>query len=288
MGTLLNDLENGVWEGRRLNLRPDVLRIKLKEKLQLSVLDFVYNHALYNQLIFYGGTCLRICFGMNRMSEDVDFETSGSFDKKDFASQIKDYFAKNMHDNSVTTHVPGKNISRIELRFPVLCALGLTNHEGENLIIKVEVNQIKDSYPIEFMTLSRDRFSMVIRHYDLPTLMAGKMLACLERVWEKKGVRVKGRDYYDLIWYMQKGIIPNATRLSAATQPYTMKEAFEKISQKVEKIKTNDLLADLGALFENVDFPKRWVAMFQEQFRQLYCHYVSQPLTEPSFPPTPK
>lgn len=216
------------------------------------------------------------------MSEDVDFETTTSFDKKEFAKRIKDYFVKNVQYGSVSVHVPGRNIDRIELRFPVLYELGLSDHESENLIVKVEVNPTQEVYPVESHVLSRDRFSFVISRYDAPTLMAGKMIACLERVWERKGVQVKGRDYYDLIWYMQKGIIPNVVRLSASPQHYTIEEAFKKISEKVENIKPKDLLADLGALFENVEFPQRWVATFKEQFWQLYRRYQINAQPPPS------
>lgn len=273
MGTLIDDLKHVVHEGTLLAQRPDIMRIRLKEKLQLSVLDFIYNNKKYNHLIFYGGTCLRICFGLNRMSEDIDFETTTQFSKEDFASLIKDYFMKSLQYKPVSVHVPGSGVGRIELRFPVLYELGLSKHVGENLLIKVEVNQIKDTYPTEFKAISTDRFSFVARHYDLPTLMAGKMLACLTRVWQKKGVKVKGRDYYDLLWYMQKGVIPNAARLANSSGCYTIKDSIDKIQEKVMTIKPKDLLSDLENLFENVEFPKRWVNTFKEQFEQLYRRY---------------
>lgn len=276
MGTLLHDLEIVVHECRRQNLRPDITRIKLKEKLQLYVLNFIYNHPQFHHLIFYGGTCLRICHQLNRMSEDIDFETTQPFDKNKFANQIKDHFQKHLMFAAISTHVPGKNIERVELRFPILYKLGLSTHEKENLIVKVEVNPIQESYPTEFMTLAKDRFSFVIRHYDLPTLMAGKILACLERVWEKKGIKVKGRDYYDLIWYMQKGILPNANRLAQAKQAYGIQEAFLALNTKIEKIKPSDLLADLRPLFENAEFPKKWVAIFKKEFQSLYKHYQTK------------
>lgn len=273
MGTLISDLEAVLQEGKQLGLRPDVVRVKLKEKLQLYVLDFIYNDPKYNHLIFYGGTCLRVCFDINRMSEDVDFETTDLFDKKEFASRISEYFIKNVQHRHFRAHIPGQGVERIELRFPVLNELGLSAHEAENLIVKVEVNSIKKNYPTEWKTISKDRFSFVIRHYDLPTLMAGKMIACLERVWEKRGVKVKGRDYYDLLWYMQKGVLPNAARLEGAKQPYKIKEVFEKLGQKIKKIEEMDLLADLGPLFENMEFPKRWVSTFKEQFAQYLRTY---------------
>lgn len=273
MGTLLNDLEVTTRMCRNAGLRPDVTRIKLKEKLQLFVLDFIYNRPPYNELIFYGGTCLRICFQLNRMSEDIDFETTTPFDKKKFADAISDYFAKHHQYPLLTAHVPGKGIERIELRFPVLFELGLSPHAAENLMIKVEVNSIEKSYPTELKLLAKDRFSLVIRHYDLPTLMAGKMLACLNRVWVKKGAQIKGRDYYDLLWYMGQGIRPNADRLADAKRPYSVQEAFETLSEKIETIKERDLLTDLIPLFENNRFAEQWVSTFKSQFRQLYQKY---------------
>lgn len=277
MGTLVNDLEQAVREGRQLSLSPQVTRIKLKETLQLYVLDFIYNSMKYHHLIFYGGTCLRICFGLNRMSEDVDFETTAPFDKRKFAGEIGNYFAKRVQYDRVGVHVPGRGIDRVELRFPLLRELGLSTHESENLMVKVEVHRTKETYPTELKTLSRDRFSFVIRHYDLPTLMAGKMIACLERVWEKRGIKVKGRDYFDLIWYMQQGIVPNVARLAGATRRYTIREAFEELNKKAEGLRPRDLLADLEALFENAEFPGRWVAAFKEQFRRLYERYRVAP-----------
>ena len=280
MATLINDLEEVVHEGQRLGLTPEIIRIKLKEKLQLYVLDFIYNSPTYHPLIFYGGTCLRICFGLDRMSEDVDFETTGPFDKHRLARDLEAYFKKKVQVGSLTTHVPGRGVNRVELRFPVLRQLGLSTHESENLIVKVEVNPTSHHYPVGLKTVAMDRFSCVIRHYDLPTLMAGKMLACLERVWEKKGVKVKGRDYYDLIWYMQKEIVPNAERLADAAKKYTIQDAFEEIHKKVEQIKPIDLLADLGVLFENRDFPRRWVGTFREQFMSRYEQYETGPFDE--------
>lgn len=269
MGTLLNDLEAVVQEGRRTGWAPEITRVKLKESLQLYVLDFIYNSAAYHHLIFYGGTCLRVCFGLNRMSEDVDFETTRPFEKKQLAHDIEMHFKKKIQYGPIRVYSPGRGVDRVELRFPVLRQLNLSTHESENLIVKIEVNRTPHLYPTEFKTISQDRFSFVIRHYDLPTLMAGKMLACLERVWEKRGVKVKGRDYYDLLWYMQKGVRPNLQRLANSPQKYTLDEAFRKIHEKIERINPADLLADLRVLFENGDFPRRWVETFKGQFENL-------------------
>lgn len=273
MGTLVDDLKITTQEGRASGMRPDVIRIRLKEKLQLFVLDFIYNHPSYNHLIFYGGTCLRICFHLNRMSEDIDFETTSPFEKKDFAAKARHHFTARYQYPDLTAHIPGKNVDRVELRFPVLYELGLSPHQKEQLILKVEVQQTGKTYPTELKTMAKDRFSFVIRHYDLPTLMAGKILACLDRIWIKNGARVKGRDYYDLLWYMQQGIKPNADRLADAKITRTIHAAFEQLNEKVDQIKERDLLTDLLPLFENSHFAETWVKTFKAQFRQLISSY---------------
>ncbi len=269
MGTLLNDLEGVVLEGRQGGRPPEITRVKLKECLQLYLLDFIYNSAAYHHLIFYGGACLRVCFGLNRMSEDVDFETTRRFDKERLARDLETHFKKKIQYGALRVRSPGRGVNRVELRFPVLRELGLSTHESENLIVKIEVNRTERDYPTELKTISQDRFSLVVRHYDLPTLMAGKMLACLDRVWERGGVKVKGRDYYDLLWYLQKGVRPNAQRLADSLRKYSVEEAFGEIREKIERIRPADLLADLRVLFENGDFPARWVETFKEQFATL-------------------
>ena len=92
MGTLIDDLKMTCQESRSSGLRQDALKIRLKERLQLYVLDYIYNSPEYNHLTLYGGTALRVCFNLNRMSEDIDFETTRPFDKGRFAKEIKNYF----------------------------------------------------------------------------------------------------------------------------------------------------------------------------------------------------
>jgi len=265
MATLLDELGRVVQESRHAGLRPDVIRLKLKEKLQLYVLDFIYNDPKYQNLIFYGGTCLRKCFNINRMSEDVDFESMAPFDKKQFAKDIQQHFHK-MGYKEIKPFTPGSGVNRIELRFPVLYQLGISSHETENLNVKVEVNPTDKKYPTEPKTMSEDRFSFVIRHYDLPTLMAGKMAACLS-------IKIKGRDYYDLIWYMQKGVMPNPDRLKETRGHYTVSSAFNKLDDIVSKIKPGDLAADLNPLFEDARFVEKWIAAFPEEFALLRKKY---------------
>lgn len=279
MPTLVDELAQVAHEAKHQGISSEAIRTKLKETLQFYVLDFIYNSPKYQHLVFYGGTCLRICFRLNRMSEEIDFETTTPFDKKQFAHDVSQHFQQKIQYRNMCAVTPGASLQRIELKFPLLHTLGLSQHEAANLIVKVEVNQTQHVYPTAVKTVSQDRLSFIIRHYDLPTLMAGKMCACLHRVWEKRGVIVKGRDYYDLVWYMQKAILPNRERL-AASGTQTIGGAFEEIRAKVHTIKPAHLVADLEILFENSVFPRRWAATFSEEFEQLYQQYAAAPFVD--------
>lgn len=269
MGTLIDDLREVVNEGKRQNIKNEVLRIKLKEKVQLYVLDYVYNNPEYRNLIMYGGTSLRICYDLNRMSEDIDFETTKPFDKKRFALDIKDYFIKKIRHLALTAPFPGQRINRVEIRLPVLFELGLSPHEQENLIVKVEVNEIKKNYPTLSTPISKGWFSFIIKHYTLEVLMAGKVMACLDRVWKKNRAHIKGRDFYDLLWYMEKGIVPDKNYL-LERGGYRLDEVFLKLKEKIEKIKPADILIDLLPMLENYNFAKDWAKIVHDQFLRMW------------------
>ena len=58
----------------RQNLPSGVIQNHIKEHLQFYVLDFIYNSRFGKTFLFTGGTCLKICYGLNRLSEDIDFD----------------------------------------------------------------------------------------------------------------------------------------------------------------------------------------------------------------------
>ena len=108
---------------------------------------------------------------------------------------------------------------RIYLKFPILRDLGLSaREETDDLFLKVEVFSEFDfceHYSTEIRPIFKYNRSVLIKMLDASTLMATKVRAILFRKWEKTDqqgnttVKVKGRDYFDLLWYLQKGIQPN-------------------------------------------------------------------------------
>ncbi len=230
----------------------------LKEYLQILALGFIYSHPKYSQMFFYGGSCLAHCFGLPRMSEDLDFvDAKGEMEIFALARDLEDYFNKK-------TDLPA-NVTvqkfRIYLKFPILRELRLAEKQESNLIfLKVEIFQkfiFCRKYKTEMVPLFKFNKSILIRTFDLPTLMATKIRAILFRKWEKiaKGgkslAKVKGRDYFDLMWYLEKGIKPNMDCLEDINSKEELKEKLLKI---IDKVDARSIEIDLESFIDKKDF----------------------------------
>lgn len=227
----------------------------LKEYLQILVLDFIYSHKKYGQLSFYGGSCLNHCHNLPRLSEDLDFV---DLDKKikipELANDLEEHFKKNT-DLKVKA-VPQK--FRAYLKFPLLHELGLAGKsESDLLFLKVEVFKGFDfcrNYEVEFIPLFKFNKTILVKTFDLATLMATKIRAVLHRKWEKTDkngkilAKVKGRDYFDLMWYLEKGIAPNIGCIEGVA---SMEDLKEKLLAAVEKADAKSIQIDLEPLIDS-------------------------------------
>jgi predicted nucleotidyltransferase component of viral defense system len=232
----------------------------LKEYLQIVVLDFIYSHPVYSQLLFYGGSALAHCFDLQRLSEDLDFiDETKKVNVPKLAKDLEDYFKKRT-DLEVTTTVQK---FRIYLKFSILRELGLsTREETDILFLKVEVYSEFDfctKYSTDIRPVFKYNRSVLIKTFDPATLMATKIRAILFRKWEKTDkegnatVKVKGRDYYDLLWYLQKGIQPN---ISCIEDVKDMKDLKKKLLAMVAAVDSKSIQLDLEALIINPSFVK--------------------------------
>jgi len=253
--------------------------VYLKEYLHSFVLDFIYSSKTYNGLNFYGGSCLRHLYGLTRLSEDLDFDASGLPTLANFETDIKSYFKSNTgYDLIETKRQEGVwGINRITLKFPILYNLGLAPTPNERLFVKTEFSNHKQHGTIVNKTVSLYGKVFSAKHFSLDTLFAGKILACLERIFQKgaEEIYIKGRDYYDLLWFMEQKITPNAEKLlKDGKQTYTQESAFKALSDKVETIKERDLMLDLEPLFPDSVFVETWAKHFKDMYFSLVKNYV--------------
>lgn len=252
-------------------------RIVLKEFLQAYTLDFLYNHPDYRRLNFYGGTCLHIIYSLNRLSEDIDLDNSDMVDLSMLENDLLTYFQSYIGYPQVAakTQVGERGVRRTTLKFPVLYELGLSAHTGEALHLKVEVSQHRQVSIVQKTPVLQFGRSYVASHFSLETMMAGKLIACLERDFHKGESTVKGRDYYDILWFMQQKILPLEEKLAKdGQQPYTTQSALALLNEKVQRININDLAADLLPLFEKRTFIVAWLESFKDNFSAYYQAYL--------------
>jgi len=105
----------------------------------------------------------------------------------------------------------------------------------------------------------------------LEDLFASKIAAVLLRTFRKgRGEKVtfKGRDYFDLIWFLEKGVKPNPERLKDLIKIDSMNKILKELDEKVELVKENYLKEDLLPLFKEVDLVDSFVANFKQLYKQ--------------------
>ncbi len=180
------------------------LRNATLEVMQQVTLAGLHRGGFFEKAAFYGGTCLRIFYGLGRFSEDLDF----SLLKSDDSFNIEDYFPaiveefKTLGREVMITKKDKRNFGKVESAFlkDNTHVYNLSFQTEKSYKIKIEVDT---QPPLGFSTeqkLLLQPFSFMTRCITLPGLFAGKMHALIFRGW---GNRVKGRDWYDFEWYIR-------------------------------------------------------------------------------------
>lgn len=265
-------LKNLVEEKKRQGQSNDIIRNLLKGSLQFYVLDFIFNSSYGKNLILTGGGALRIGYGLNRLSEDLDLdlEWKKEINKEKLSKEILEYFKKNQKFSEVeaTISIRGKQ-KKIYLKFPILYALGIAGKsESEKLYVKIEIAQnVSSCYQTKFIPVAKFNLNFLLRIYTAETLMASKIIAILKRSFKKgKGNRItfKGRDYYDFLWFLQKGLKPHLKRLKDSLGVKNKEEINSMLLGKIEGINPSYLKEDLLPLFEDSRFLKNYCQNYKK------------------------
>ena len=187
-------------------------RQALSEMLQHLMLQSLSRHGAFQRLVFTGGTALRILYRTNRYSEDLDFSLvhPKGFEFQTLLKQVRRDLELQGLGCEIYPH-DEKTVQRAGFRFPgVLKEFNLSALPGQKLTVKWEV----DTHPpkggrteIELVTAP---VSYAVTVFDLASLFALKLHAFFFRRYQK------GRDVYDLVWYLGRGIKPNFKLLNNA------------------------------------------------------------------------
>ena len=258
----------------------------LKEELQFYVLNFIYHHPEYSQWIMYGGSALRIIHELDRMSVDLDFEVSQAITEK-FLEELK----KEIEKHFVSTYGTESEFLTIKiitgrgllLKFNVGKELSI-GHPSKQVHVRIDLNYFTAPKTVtERRPINRDQLSFVITAYNMSALMASKIAAIFLRGTCGVGKAIyeeKGRDIYDLLWYMTKKSVPDLDYLIAkGVDVKDPRELFDKLILKMNKVNDANLKQELMPLFVNQTYIENWLKNWRESYLRLLDGYKINTVT---------
>lgn len=244
----------------------------IKEVVQEIILCGLSRAGFFKSAAFYGGTALRIFYGLDRFSEDlyfslmtpdVDFELVSYFPtlEREMRSYGLNFIVETKEkavDSTVKSAFLKGNTKEHILMFYADERLASSIAASKLTKIKFEV----DTAPPEFATFER-KYRLLpipydIKLYDMPSQFAGKVHAVICRAWK---TRVKGRDLYDYVFYLSHGTSVNLRHLEARLA----QSGYIGIDKKIS---LDDVKEMLNSRFEQIDF---------EQAKQDVLPFVRNP-----------
>jgi predicted nucleotidyltransferase component of viral defense system len=257
---------------------------KGREILQQTALLGLERTGFFEKAAFYGGTALRILYGLDRFSEDLDFtllKPNPMFDFTPFLEGLRRElfaFGFNMEvsqkiktsETSVLSAFMKANSLELHLSINQETKAAQI-HPSEKIQIKIEVDT---NPPIPLPRFENQLVLNPMTFYALTLhksdLFAGKMAAILLRAW--KG-RVKGRDWYDLVWYIQNNVPLSLSYLESclkqaekleAKEVLTHHRLLELLTVKIRSIEWESAKADVRSFIADPQRLDIWSAAFFE------------------------
>lgn len=256
----------------------------LREIMQEIALAGLNRAGFFEKAAFYGGTALRIFYGLDRFSEDLCFSllaVEPDFSLEKYQDAIVNEFAalgmqvsisekqKAVKSNINSAFLKSETIWKELVLEGIIPQNGLK--EVANIKIKIEVDT---EPPLGFATeekLLLQPFSFYVKCLSLSDLFAGKMHALLFRKW---GTNVKGRDWYDMEWYIKNRYQLNLEHFliraidSGDWKKKTISESEfrELLAAKIDNVKLDFVKADISRFIKN---PKALQIWSPEYFHDL-------------------
>ena len=253
----------------------------MKEIIQEIVLCGLSRGGFFDVAAFYGGTALRIFYGLNRFSEDLDFvliKPNLEFDLSKYFSFIeKEVQAyglnlsisekiKTKESNITSAFLKGDTKEHILIFFPNENMKNTTSLKDIKIKFEVDVNPPAGAkYDLKYKLLPSPH---QVRLYDESSLFAGKIHAILCRNWN---YRTKGRDLYDYIFYLSKNISVNMELIKEKlidSNALKREEAFNidilkgLLDKKFERIDYKNAKEDVEMFIEDKESLNLWSADF--------------------------
>ena len=229
-----------------------------REFLQAGVLAALQRAGAMVPLAFQGGTALRFLYAIRRYSEDLDFalERPGAgYDFRAYLEAVRADMRRDGYDVDLARVSDRRTVHSAFVRFPgLLHDLGLSGHRDEALSVKLEVDVRPPSGATLETTVVRRHVLLRIQHHDRSSLLAGKLHAILQRPYPK------GRDFYDLVWYLGDPAWPppNLVLLNDALAqtgwtkaPLSETSWVAAVRARLRSVRWEALRADVGPFLES-------------------------------------
>jgi predicted nucleotidyltransferase component of viral defense system len=257
-------------------------RDALREIVQELALLGLSRTSFFTYAAFYGGTALRIFHGLTRFSEDLDFsllKAMPNFSLDDYLDPVRDELASwgfqmNVERKEKSTegavqsafNKSGTLIHLVKIASINPPVAGVPSNEQLKIKLEIDTDPPGDaSYEVKYR-LNPLLYS--VRLYDPPSLFAGKLHALLCRGWKQ---RVKGRDFFDYLWYLSNDIPVNALHLEARMRQsghysqqkhLEQKDILELIEQRMTAVDFDHVKKDIIPYIKDTRSIELWSSEF--------------------------
>lgn len=250
----------------------------LREIIQEIALLGLWRGKFFEKAAFYGGTALRILYGLDRFSEDLDFtllQPMGDFDLGSFGSSLEKEllgFGFEMHleqkNRAVQSPVQSAFLKADTFSQMLVIEIGeeILRQVPKGQMIKIKL-EVDTNPPPDFSTEMKYLLAPIpfpVRVLTLPDLFAGKMHAVLYRRWK---TRVKGRDWYDLVWYVSHhpelhlGHLEQRMRQTGdwnSTEELTVETFFEALHAAIDSLDIDKAREEVSPFIKDPEVLSIW------------------------------
>lgn len=252
----------------------------LREIMQEIALAGLSRTDFFEKAAFYGGTALRIFYGLDRFSEDLDFsllEPNSDFSLEPYFSAIVTEFEamgmtvsirekdKKVQSSVESAFLKSETVWKELILEDIVKQAGIRSNKSIKIKIEVDRNP-----PLGFTTeekLLLRPFSFYVKCFTLPSLFAGKMHALLFRKWRN---RIKGRDWYDMEWYIRKGVkldiyhfLQRAKNTGDwQTEDITSEQFLTLLKEKIDAVSFSAIREDVIRFIEDDEKLKLWSPVY--------------------------
>lgn len=277
----MNNILQKMLEKYEINNEQDEINA-MKEIIQEIVLSGLSRGRFFDEAAFYDGTALRIFYGLDRFSEDLDFaliKPNINFDLSKYftfiENEVKSYGLnlvvnkkeKGKDSNITSAFLKGDTMEHVLLFFTD------NNHQTNNKVLKdikikfeVDINPPAGAnYELKYQLLPSP---YQIRLYDLPSLFAGKIHAILCRKWN---LRTKGRDLYDYVFFLSLNTKVNIdlvknklieSKYIKESDSFNIDILRELLKEKFKEINYDNAREDVKPFIKNISSLDLWSSDF--------------------------